>query len=103
MWWTQICRKYFINNNNLFFQRTVKAPNDWSGRFWARTYCDVNTKHCLTGDCGNRIQCGGNGEAPPASLVEITLNGWENLDYYDISLVDGFNLAVSVSMTSDLK
>lgn len=47
--------------------------------------------------CGNKIECGGNGGAPPASLAEITLNGWGNIDYYDISLVDGFNLAVSVS------
>lgn len=79
-------------------QKTIQSPNDWAGRFWARTYCDSRTKHCLTGDCGNRVECAGNGGAPPASLAEITLKGYGQLDYYDISLVDGFNLAISVSL-----
>ncbi|KAJ8919978.1 hypothetical protein NQ315_006508 [Exocentrus adspersus] len=34
-------------------------------------------------------------ELPPASLAEITLHGWGDLDYYDISLVDGFNIPVA--------
>ncbi|XP_072391832.1 uncharacterized protein [Diabrotica undecimpunctata] len=75
--------------------RSLQAPEDWAGRFWARTWCDINTQHCATGDCGNRIECGGNGGAPPASLAEITLKGYGGVDYYDISLVDGFNIAVS--------
>lgn len=88
----------FLTTIDLYIlQRSVTAPAGWAGRFWARTYCDVNTKHCLTGDCGNRLECGGNGGAPPASLVEITLNGYGGMDFYDISLVDGFNLPLSVS------
>ncbi|XP_023016999.2 uncharacterized protein [Leptinotarsa decemlineata] len=75
---------------------SVYSPDDWAGRFWARTWCDVNTKHCLTGDCGDRLECGGNGGAPPASLVEITLKGYGEQDYYDISLVDGFNIAAAI-------
>ncbi|XP_023016998.2 uncharacterized protein [Leptinotarsa decemlineata] len=75
---------------------SIHAPADWAGRFWARTWCDYNSKHCLTGDCGNRLECGGNGGAPPATLAEITLKGWQGLDYYDISLVDGYNLAASM-------
>ncbi|CAG9855907.1 unnamed protein product [Phyllotreta striolata] len=75
--------------------QTIDAPEDWAGRFWGRTWCDPNTHHCLTGDCGDRIECAGNGGAPPASLAEITLKGSGGLDYYDLSLVDGFNLAIS--------
>ncbi|KAJ8919977.1 hypothetical protein NQ315_006507 [Exocentrus adspersus] len=75
--------------------RSVQAPEDWAGRFWGRTWCDSNSNHCDTGDCGNRLECGGNGGAPPASLAEITLKGWGGIDYYDISLVDGFNLPVA--------
>lgn len=78
-------------------QLSLKAPNDWAGRFWGRTGCNAKSRHCLTGDCGNRFQCGGNGGAPPVTLAEITLKGAGGLDYYDISLVDGYNLPVSVS------
>nr|XP_022916764.1 thaumatin-like protein 1b [Onthophagus taurus] len=70
--------------------RFVDAPNDWAGRFWARTWC-VNGNHCETGDCGNIIECNGNGGAPPATLVEINLRAHAGQDFYDISLVDGFN------------
>ncbi|CAH1119657.1 unnamed protein product [Phaedon cochleariae] len=76
--------------------KTVRAPDDWAGRFWARTWCDDSTSHCLTGDCGNKVECGGNGSTPPATHIEITLTGSGGLDYYDISLVDGFNVPASV-------
>ncbi|KAG5869074.1 hypothetical protein JTB14_001266 [Gonioctena quinquepunctata] len=75
---------------------SVFAADDWAGRFWARTWCDYNTFHCLTGDCGDSLECQGRGGAPPASLAEITLNGYGGQDFYDISLVDGFNIAVSI-------
>lgn len=77
-------------------RRTIGAPDDWAGRFWARTWCDWNSKHCLTGDCGNKLECRGAGGVPPVSLAEITLRGWGGLDYYDISFVDGFNLALFI-------
>ena len=32
------------------------------------------------------------GGEPPVTLAEFTLNGGGDQDYYDISLVDGFNL-----------
>lgn len=75
---------------------TVSAPDNWAGRFWPRTWCDYNSKHCLTGDCGNKIECNGAGGNPPATLLEITLKGAGGLDYYDISLVDGFNIRAFV-------
>ncbi|KAJ8941001.1 hypothetical protein NQ314_010509 [Rhamnusium bicolor] len=91
----KIIKKYFVER---FLKHSVNAPEDWAGRFWARTWCDTNTNHCLTGDCGNKLQCEGNGGAPPATLAEITLKGSNGLDFYDISLVDGFNTLVTVSM-----
>ncbi|KAJ8978317.1 hypothetical protein NQ317_015931 [Molorchus minor] len=73
------------------FQTTINAPDNWAGRFWSRTFCDPNSQHCATGDCGNRLECNGAGGNPPVTLVEITLKGASGLDFYDISLVDGFN------------
>ncbi|VEN44686.1 unnamed protein product, partial [Callosobruchus maculatus] len=55
--------------------KTVRAPDNWAGRFWGRTWCDQGSKHCLTGDCGNKLQCAGAGGVPPATLAEVTLKG----------------------------
>ncbi|KAK3129591.1 hypothetical protein QOZ80_6BG0482090 [Eleusine coracana subsp. coracana] len=80
--------------------RSLTAPAGWSGRFWARTGCafDGSGKgSCATGDCGSgEVECHGSGAAPPATLVEFTLNGSEGKDYYDVSLVDGYNLPMVV-------
>lgn len=45
---------------------------------------------------GNKIACGGAGGVPPVSLAEITFAGAGGLDYYDVSLVDGYNLPLSM-------
>ncbi|TVU05071.1 hypothetical protein EJB05_48221, partial [Eragrostis curvula] len=72
----------------------VAAPAGWSGRVWARTGC-ANNGSCQTGDCGGRMECAGTGATPPATLFEITLGkGGDDKDYYDVSLVDGYNLPV---------
>ncbi|KAK9874692.1 hypothetical protein WA026_005512 [Henosepilachna vigintioctopunctata] len=79
-------------------QVSVYAPDNWAGRFWARTWCYANNNnHCYTGDCGNRVECNGAGGTPPATLAEITLKGDQGLDFYDISLVDGFNVKASMT------
>ncbi|RZC61282.1 hypothetical protein C5167_023035 [Papaver somniferum] len=75
---------------------SLRVPQDWSGRFWGRQDCvfDASGKgHCGTGDCGGALYCNGAGGEPPATLAEITLG---ELDFYDVSLVDGYNLAISV-------
>lgn len=67
----------------------------WSGRIWARTGCTFDATgigKCQTGDCGGRLECDGNGAAPPTSLFEITLGQGNDQDYYDVSMVDGYNL-----------
>lgn len=74
--------------------RITSVPG-WSGRIWARTGCTFNelgVGTCQTGDCGGRLQCDGNGATPPASLFEITLGKGNDKDFYDVSIVDGYNL-----------
>lgn len=77
---------------------SIRGPPGWSGRFWARTGCVFDPKgssgSCETGDCGGSLSCTSYG-APPATLAEFTLGG--ERDFYDVSLVDGYNLAVGVS------
>ncbi|KAL2333809.1 hypothetical protein Fmac_015022 [Flemingia macrophylla] len=80
--------------------RTLAAPPGWSGRFWGRTGCEFDGSGqgtCATGDCGSgEVNCNGKGAAAPATLVEFTL-GTGSADYYDVSLVDGYNLPVMVT------
>ncbi|RRT50282.1 hypothetical protein B296_00027527 [Ensete ventricosum] len=73
-----------------------KAPVGWSGRIWGRTGCNFDGNgngSCETGSCGSSLKCTGSGETP-ATLAEFTLAA---LDFYDVSLVDGFNLPVVVT------
>lgn len=86
---------------------TVQIPTDFTaGRFWARTNCKtVNGQFvCETGDCGPWVQCAYDGVqrggAPPATLVEFTLNGSGSQDFYDVSLVDGYNIQMEVTPKS---
>ncbi|XP_002533803.2 thaumatin-like protein 1 [Ricinus communis] len=81
---------------------SIEVPQAWSGRLWGRTLCSQDSTtgkfSCLTGDCGSTtIQCSGDGAAPPATLAEFTLNGANGLDFYDVSLVDGYNLPMLIS------
>nr|UPH74559.1 thaumatin-like protein [Allium sativum]UPH74560.1 thaumatin-like protein [Allium sativum] len=80
---------------------SISVPSGWSGRFWGRTLCTTSSNgkfSCITGDCGsNAVQCSGAGAAPPATLAEFTLNGSGELDFYDVSLVDGYNLPMLIS------
>ncbi|XP_054789272.1 pathogenesis-related thaumatin-like protein 3.5 [Prosopis cineraria] len=75
--------------------RVFTAPVGWSGRIWARTGCKFDSSgngSCVTGACGSSLKCAASGK-PPASLAEFTLVA---SDYYDVSLVDGFNVPVAV-------
>nr|GEZ07022.1 thaumatin-like protein 1b [Tanacetum cinerariifolium] len=83
--------------------KVLNAPASWGGRFWGRTHCsqDSNNKFtCGTGDCGSgKIECAGAGAAPPATLAEFTLDGDGGMDFFDVSLVDGYNLPMLVAPT----
>ncbi|URE01955.1 thaumatin-like protein [Musa troglodytarum] len=83
--------------------RSIQSPTGWSGRFWARTGCSVSSTGggawtCATGDCGSgQVECKGSGAAPPATLAEFSLaSSSAGRDFYDVSLVDGYNLPVLV-------
>lgn len=84
---------------------------DWRGRVWGRTNCTFNDdgtvptsgqgrQVCSSGDCGNFIECQGAGN-PPATLAEFTLSSLTNQAFYDISLVDGYNLPMGIVFRAD--
>eukprot|EP01018_Ginkgo_biloba_P023081 Gb_07679 [translate_table: standard] len=79
---------------------TVEVPaGTTAGRFWGRTGCNFDGSghgSCKTGDCGGLLNCQGWGQIP-ATLAEFALNQFTNQDFYDISLVDGFNLPLSIT------
>jgi hypothetical protein len=76
-------------------------PGTSMARIWGRTKCNFDgagNGHCLTGDCG-KLVCSGWG-TPPNTLAEYALNQFGNLDFYDISLVDGFNIPMEFIPTN---
>ncbi|CAH9120573.1 unnamed protein product [Cuscuta epithymum] len=81
--------------------RAFQVSSSWSGRIWGRTGCafDAGTGQgsCATADCGsNQIECNGAGAIPPATLAEFTIGNSGSQDFYDVSLVDGYNLPMQV-------
>lgn len=89
---------------------SISVPNGWfAARFWGRTGCTKSPKiingasrFCETGCCG-RLACADPSNAPPStgqpcSLVEITLKGpkAQDQDFYDVSLVDAYNMDISI-------
>ncbi|KAF5753045.1 Pathogenesis-related thaumatin superfamily protein [Tripterygium wilfordii] len=82
--------------------RSFQAPTGWSGRFWGRTDCNFDKTGrgtCATGDCGSgQVECNGLTAVPPATLAEFTL-GSGSQDFYDVSLVDGYNLPMMVDVS----
>jgi hypothetical protein len=64
----------------------VGVDNGWSGRIWGKTLCTTGSG---TTTCAS--------SAFPASLAELTLTKTATgLDFYDVSLVDGFNLPIAI-------
>src|SRR6266702_2500694 len=79
---------------------TVSVPANWSGRIWARTSCNFGTSGggwCETGDCGGVLACNGATGAANATLAEFTLGGGTSADFYDVSLVDAFNVPITIA------
>ncbi|KAJ9158861.1 hypothetical protein P3X46_024405 [Hevea brasiliensis] len=82
--------------------RLTVNPGTTGARIWARTNCrfdGAGRGQCQTGDCGGLLQCTAYG-TPPNTLAEFALNQFNNLDFFDISLVDGFNVPMEFSPTS---
>lgn len=91
------------------------APSDgfgiqWSGNMFARTGCDDTGKSCDTGECNSSANepCPtGTGGNPPASLFEFTISNQTSTapttagpDFYDISIINGINLGMTVGPVS---
>jgi hypothetical protein len=80
---------------------TVTLPGGkWTGRFWGRTGCSFDASgagSCETGDCGGRLACAGATGKTPATLAEFTLGDGTSPDFYDLSLVDGYNLPMGIA------
>ncbi|KAG0457445.1 hypothetical protein HPP92_022286 [Vanilla planifolia] len=78
----------------------LSAPPGWSGRFWGRAFCSTDSSgrfSCLSGDCSaGQVSCNGSTAVPPVTMVEITIGSCSWQDFYDVSLVDGYNLPISV-------
>ncbi|KAD1118214.1 hypothetical protein R6Q59_004682 [Mikania micrantha] len=68
---------------------SIPIPSSWSHRIWGRTLCSTDST-------GRFTRVNGGGAAPPATLAEFTLNGANNMDFYNVSLVDGGNLPMTV-------
>jgi hypothetical protein len=70
-----------------------------SGRFWGRTGCSFNggSGHCDNADCAGALSCTASGQTP-ATLAEYTIGTGGAQDFYDISLVDGFNVPMDFSI-----
>ncbi|TDL27725.1 thaumatin-like protein [Rickenella mellea] len=83
---------------------SFNVPDNWkSGRIWGRRNCNFSVNpgpnSCATGGCNGGLQCDahtGTG-VPPATVAEFTLQGDGFKDFYDVSLVDGYDLPMRIS------
>lgn len=78
----------------------VYVPAGTKGaRVWGRTGCGFisggSLGQCQTGDCGGTLRCAAVG-APPVTVAEFSLGQASKDDYFDISLVDGFNAPMAI-------
>ncbi|KAA1473934.1 thaumatin-like protein [Dentipellis sp. KUC8613] len=86
------------------------VPNDWTaGRIWGRRDCDFSTNpgpnSCVTGGCNGGLLCdphSGTG-VPPATIAQFSLSNdfVHGTDFYDVSVVDGFNIPMNISTAAD--
>ncbi|KAJ7679283.1 thaumatin-like protein [Mycena polygramma] len=83
-----------------FTKVQFNVPNDWDGRIWGRRNCNfannAGANACLDGGCNGGLLCDVNTGTgvPPATLAEFNFNA--NVDFYDVSLVDGYNLPMRI-------
>ncbi|KAJ7056771.1 thaumatin-like protein [Mycena amicta] len=84
---------------------SFEVPDNWAaGRIWGRTECDFSVNpgpnSCVTGGCNGGLLCDPNSGTgvPPATLAEFTLDGdGGTLDNLDVSIVDGFNIPITIT------
>ena len=80
---------------------TIPHPAGWGGRFWPKVGCDANGANCTVGS--SKDGCPVSGCQPPAdTLVEFfypsdpPAPNTDERPNYDISLVDGYTLAMKI-------
>lgn len=83
----------------------IQVPTTWGGRFWPRTGCSgTDTSFvCETGQCGppagGNIDCFAQGaDSNLATLFELTATATSSSDNFDVSLVSGYNLPMTVKV-----
>jgi PKD repeat protein len=83
--------------------QTFSVNDGWQGAWFGRTNCSFvgDLGSCETGDClaadgWGHLNCSGVGSAAPASKGEINIDLGSGIDYYDVSLVDGYNLPMQI-------
>ncbi|KAH0453214.1 hypothetical protein IEQ34_017538 [Dendrobium chrysotoxum] len=79
---------------------TIDVPvGTIGGHVWARTSCSFNASgngNCETGNCGHKLSCT-TYSSPPNTLAKFALSQFSNLDFFDISNVDRFNVGLDFS------
>ncbi|KAF8271231.1 thaumatin family-domain-containing protein [Lactarius quietus] len=85
---------------------SLNVPDNWSvGRIWGRRDCNFTTNSgpdsCLDGGCPGGLLCTGQGQSP-VTVAEFALSTDTSVpDYYDVSLVHGFNLPMRIDNNGD--
>uniref|UniRef100_A0A0D3C631 Protein kinase domain-containing protein n=1 Tax=Brassica oleracea var. oleracea TaxID=109376 RepID=A0A0D3C631_BRAOL len=87
-------------------KRTINTTSSWKGYLWGRTLCSRDSSagyfSCITGDCDSgTIECSKEA-VPPATLAEFNLVSDGGNDYYDVSVINGYNLPVLVTPENGL-
>ncbi|XP_057536779.1 cysteine-rich receptor-like protein kinase 6 isoform X2 [Amaranthus tricolor] len=100
---TNVSRAFLVVHSGE--SKIINVPSGWVGRIWGRTFCSTDKVtgnfSCLTGDCGTgKLDCQQHSYKSPVSLIEFATYQVGNIDFYDVSLVDGYNLPLTVSPNS---
>src|SRR5262249_15151867 len=84
-------------NRTCINNTTLTLKTGWAGRIWPRTLCSRSgaSLSCKTGDCSGQLDCFGS-SATGATLFEPNFGTQNTADFYDVSLVSGYNVALSV-------
>ncbi|CAO3640120.1 unnamed protein product [Cunninghamella blakesleeana] len=72
--------------------RSISKPDTWGGRVFGQPQCAGSSS-----SSSDNPHCGNAGAANPATLAEFFFKGSNGKDYYDISMVDGYNIPASIS------
>ncbi|KAF8748096.1 thaumatin-like protein [Rhizoctonia solani] len=82
--------------------RSFEVPDNWTaGRIWVVFITRRHRMQLIMN--GNRVEVIATFRdwRSPATLAEWTLSGDGNRDFYDVSLVDGYNLPMAITTNSD--